>query len=102
MLASAPLASHWQSGDGLANFDFDRIKASLLLVHHAQDTCPPTPYAAALALTGRYPLKTVKDAEASRIFASSSGSAHHFAGHEAETVDGILDWVRRSRWPDGR
>lgn len=83
-----------RGGFGLAGFDYARIAAPLLLVHHVDDTCHATPYHAARALAKAYPLVSVKGGREPKSGPCDPFSPHGFFGKEAETVRAITDWMR--------
>ncbi|MDP2107865.1 MAG: alpha/beta hydrolase, partial [Rhodocyclaceae bacterium] len=59
----APAA--WQSlhDSNLSDFDFAQISVPLLIVHHVDDRCVATPFAAAAKFIGKYPFITVRGGE---------------------------------------
>lgn len=98
VLVNGRLVKHWFGGDGLATFDFGRLKAKLLLVHHAKDDCTVTRYEGAKALAERYPLITVDDPNVSAS-GGCNGGTHNMTGKDKESVDAILNWVKGATWP---
>jgi hypothetical protein len=83
-----------KGGTGLAGFDFKRIQAPLLLVHHVDDACRVTPYAGAQALAGSYPLISVRGGDAPRSDPCEAFAAHGYLGVEAPTVLAITQWIK--------
>ena len=91
-----------RSGPGLSGFDYTRIKAPVLLVHHAEDGCSVTPYREAqkLAEAREYPLITVKGGEPARSDPCEAFSAHGYLGREKETVEAISNWIVHKPYRD--
>jgi pimeloyl-ACP methyl ester carboxylesterase len=78
---------------GLSDFDLGSIRAPVLLVHHVDDECGVTPYAAARALAERYPLISVSGGLRPQSGPCQAMSSHGFLGREAETVREIVNWM---------
>ena len=83
----------------LASFDWAKIRARLLFVHHVDDGCAATPYREAAKLEKRYPLVTVRGGKAPSGPACEPFSQHGFYGKEAETVDAIAAWMLGKPFP---
>jgi len=98
VLSSSVLRSS-RGGAGLAGFDDRSIRTPLLLVHHVDDACPVTPYAAAQALSSRYPLISVHGGDPPRSDACEPFSAHGYVGVEAATVSAISHWMLGLDYP---
>ena len=77
----------------LRGFDYARIKAPLLFVHHREDACEHTSYASAAKVAPRYALVSVKGGKPAESSACEPFSAHGFYGVEAQTVDAIAAWM---------
>jgi len=77
----------------LRGFDYSRIAAPLLFVHHREDDCEHTPYASAAALASRYPLISVSGGKPPESSGCEPLSAHGYFGREAQTVDAIAAWM---------
>lgn len=77
----------------LRGFDYSRIKAPLLFVHHRDDACEHTPYASAARLAPRFALVSVRGGKPAESHACEPFSAHGFYGVEAQTVDAIAAWM---------
>ena len=77
----------------LRGFDYARIKAPLLFVHHRDDACEHTPYASAAKLASRYALVSAKGGKPAESHACEPFSAHGFYGVEAQTIDAIAAWM---------
>jgi hypothetical protein len=77
----------------LRGFDYARIKAPLLFVHHRDDACEHTPYVSAAKLAPRYALVSVKGGKPAESPACEPLSAHGFYGVEAPAVDAICAWM---------
>lgn len=100
-------SSLFYSGSGrnprpvLAGFNWARIKAPLLFVHHEDDGCGATPYREAARVT-RYPLValiTVRGGKPPESGPCDPRSSHGFFGREAETVDAIAAWMLGKPFP---
>jgi pimeloyl-ACP methyl ester carboxylesterase len=85
------VAAH--SGQGLSGFDFTTIRAPVLFVHHADDSCNVTPYRNAKALAAKFPLITVHGGDAPRSDPCEAFSAHGYLGRERETVEAMVNWM---------
>jgi hypothetical protein len=83
----------------LRGFDYARIKAPLLFVHHRDDACEHTPYASAAKLTPRYALVSVKGGKPAESAPCEPLSAHGYYGREAQTVDAIAAWMQKKPFP---
>ena len=76
-----------------------RITDPVLMVHHSEDACYVTTYAAARAIFEVIPASTRKDfitvsgGDPPRSRACGAQSAHGFLGMERETVTAIVDWM---------
>lgn len=84
---------------GLSAFDFNRIGARVLLVHHRDDECRVTPYSGARMLAQRYPLVTVLGGDPPRSDPCQALSAHGFLGREEKTVAAIALWMLGKPYP---
>ncbi len=83
-----------KGGAGLSGFNFKAIKSPLLLVHHVQDTCFVTPYAAAKKLAASYPLVTVRGGEPAQSEPCEAFSPHGYLGVEGPAVAAMVQWMR--------
>lgn len=83
-----------REGAGLAGFDFEKIKAPLLFVHHVDDGCRQTPYHRAKALSDKYPLISVHGGKDAQSGPCEPFAAHGYYGKEEATVDAIVNWMR--------
>lgn len=88
-----------RGGAGLSGFDYEKIKAPLLFVHHVEDGCRVTPYSAAKALSERYPLISVHGGKPAASGPCDPFSAHGYYGVESATVDAIVHWMLGSPYP---
>jgi len=90
-----------RAGPGLSGFDYTKIKAPVLLVHHAEDGCKFTPYheARRLAEARQYPLITVSGGKSPTSDPCEAFSAHGYLGKETETVDAIVNWMLKKPYP---
>ncbi|HEX5023583.1 MAG TPA: alpha/beta hydrolase [Candidatus Binatia bacterium] len=84
-----------EPGQGLSRFDFSTITVPLLFVHHVSDQCASTPYGEAARLSERYPLITVFGGASPRSGPCDAFSQHGFLGKESETVEEIVNWMRK-------
>ena len=91
-----------RSGPGLSGFDFAKISAPVLLVHHVEDTCGVTPYREAqkLADARRYALVSVKGGLPPTSDACEPFSPHGYLGKEKETVEAITNWILKKPYRD--
>ncbi len=101
IVLSSTLLVGSRRGPGLSKFDYSRIKAPVLLVHHAEDGCNVTPYhnARSLADKLRYPLITVNGGNPPTSEPCEAQSAHGYLGKEMETVDAIVKWMLKKPYP---
>ncbi len=85
-----------RSGEGLSGFDFGTLKTPTLFVHHRDDNCRVTPYAAVrdLAAKYRFPLVTVTGSSDTSGPACQAYSAHGFRGRETQVAAAIMQWVK--------
>jgi hypothetical protein len=90
-----------EPGTGLSRFDFGRLKAPTLLVHHHEDACPTTPYAdaASLAKKSSFALVSVAGGAPATSGPCEPMSAHGFLGHETETVGAVVNWMLKRPYP---
>jgi pimeloyl-ACP methyl ester carboxylesterase len=91
-----------RSGPGLSGFDYAKISAPVLLVHHVEDTCGVTPYREAqkLAEARRYALVSVKGGLPATSDACEAFSAHGYLGKEKETVEAVANWMLKKPYRD--
>ena len=91
-----------KSGPGLSGFDYAKISAPVLLVHHADDTCFVTPHREAqkLAESRRYPLISVRGGLPATSDPCEAFSAHGYLGKEKETVEAIVNWMLKKPYRD--
>ncbi len=84
-----------RGGPGLSGFDFARISAPVLIVHHAEDSCSVTPMREArkTAESRNYPLISVSGGKPATSDACEAFSAHGYLGKEPETVEAIVNWM---------
>ncbi|HEX7635755.1 MAG TPA: alpha/beta fold hydrolase [Noviherbaspirillum sp.] len=80
-------------GPGLAGFNFDRIQAPLLFVHHRRDACKVTPPSGAESMSGRFTVAFVDGGAGKEGGGCGPFSAHGYLGREKETVDTISNWI---------
>lgn len=77
----------------LASFDWAKIRAPLLFVHHVDDGCAATPYLEAARVGKRFPLVSVEGGSPAQSGPCEPFSQHGFLGREAATVDAIAAWM---------
>lgn len=99
VLSSSVFTSSNGGGLGLALFDYGSIRAPLLFVHHVDDSCPVTPYAAAAKLAARYPLISVSGGDPPKSDACEPFSPHGYYGVEAPTVAAMSRWMLGLDYP---
>lgn len=93
LTSSVFLAGLRRGGYGLSGFDFGKIKAPLLFVHHRDDGCGSCPYSEAQRLGNAYALITVRGGKPAESGPCAPLSAHGYFGKEAETVTAIKSWI---------
>jgi len=84
---------------GLSGFDFSSIRVPLLFVHHVDDGCDYTPYAAAKRLADRYPVVSVSGGLPPQSKPCDAMTPHGFLGREADAVDAIAKWMLKQPYP---
>lgn len=89
----APASWRYLSDSNLSNFDFSRISAPLLVVHHVDDKCVATPYSAAEKLAGRYPFISVRGGDPVQDNGCGPRGPHGFLGREAPVAAEIKNWM---------
>jgi hypothetical protein len=77
----------------LRGFDYGAIRTPLLFVHHREDGCEHTPYAAAERLAARHDLVSVSGGKPPESGPCDPFSAHGYFGVEGPTVDAIAGWM---------
>jgi pimeloyl-ACP methyl ester carboxylesterase len=82
-----------RSPPGLGGFDFARIKARLLFVHHRDDACLASPYSGARRIGERFALITVHGGDPPRAEPCQALTPHGFLGQEKKTVQAIANWM---------
>lgn len=93
VFAAAPASWRMLHDPNLSDFDFARIQAPLLIVHHVDDRCVATPYSAAAKLADRYPLMVVRGGEPVRDNGCGPMGPHGFLGREAAVAAEIRNWM---------
>lgn len=97
--ASQPGPQVPSAGPGLSKVDFAALKSTLLLVHHAKDTCPVAPFAATAPVSAQFPMVTVHDSgtESKEPFCGPGGG-HWFTGNERAVGQEVLNWLSGKAW----
>ena len=80
-------------GAGLSSFDFSTIKVPVLLVHHRDDRCRPSPYAGVERLAKQFPLVSVSGGDPPQTDSCEPLSPHGYFGREIPTTQAIKDWM---------
>jgi pimeloyl-ACP methyl ester carboxylesterase len=93
VFAAAPASWRLLHDPNLSDFDFARIQAPLLIVHHVDDRCVATPYSAAEKLAGRHPLIVVSGGEPVRDNGCGPLGPHGFLGREEAVAAEIMNWM---------
>jgi hypothetical protein len=88
-----------RNNSGVAGFDFSKIRAPLLFVHHRDDACGVCPYSGAARLADRFPLISVSGGQPPESDPCEPLSAHGYFGKEAETVAAISQWITGKPFP---
>lgn len=87
---------HTSSLRGIASFDGRRYGNRHLVVHHRQDGCRATPYAAAESSQARYGTELITMEGGISVGNPCEPYAHHgYNGIERETAAAIKRWIRR-------
>ncbi|MGH7830540.1 MAG: alpha/beta hydrolase [Candidatus Binatia bacterium] len=89
-----------EKGPGLSQFDFADIKVPLLFVHHVGDQCHVTPFGEAARLAEKYPPISVFGGLPPQSEECDALSAHGFFGKESETIEEIVNWMRKRPFRD--
>lgn len=77
----------------LKDFDFSTIAAPMLIVHHVDDRCVATPYAAAEKLAGQFPFIAVRGGDPVQDNGCGPRGPHGFLGREAPVATEIKNWM---------
>lgn len=86
-------------GPGLSELNLGSLKSPVLIVHHAQDACPPTPLAAAEKASEKLPMiKVSGSVEASSGPPCGPGTNHWFVGMEKATGEQVVNWLTGKSW----
>lgn len=91
VLTSSLFGERWHPV--LSAFDWSRVKAPLLLVHHREDRCPATPYSEAQRLSATLPLVSVRGGKPAESGPCEPLAAHGYYGREAQTIDAMCRWM---------
>lgn len=89
----APASWRFLSDSNLSDFDFSKIAAPLLVVHHVDDKCVATPYSAAEKLAGKYPFIAVRGGDPVQDNGCGPKGPHGFLGREAAVATEIKNWM---------
>jgi hypothetical protein len=89
----APSSWRYLSDSNLSDFDFSKISAPLLIVHHVDDKCVATPYSAAEKLAVRYPFISVRGGVPVQDNGCGPRGPHGFLGREAQVAAEIRNWM---------
>ena len=99
VVLTATLIRGTQTQQGLSGFDFSTIKPPLLFVHHVDDGCVVTPYAAVKQRAGSHPFITVYGGSPPQSNPCGAMSQHGFLGQENSTVGAIVRWMQKQPYP---
>jgi hypothetical protein len=87
---------HTSSMSGISFFDAGKYRNRQLIVHHRQDSCSVTPFAAAQAAHDKYGTELlVMEGGISAGDACQAFAHHGYNGIEKETAEAIKKWVRQ-------
>jgi hypothetical protein len=86
----------WES---LVGFDFKAVKAPLLFVHHRNDGCQATPYAAAARMAEGFPLVSVEGGLAPKSGPCAPFAPHGYYGMESRVIDAMAAWMLKQPFP---
>ena len=95
ILTSSVFAST-RLGPGLSDVRWSAYGGKLLWVHHAEESCPATPYreAQSFAKKSGAPLLTVRGGGPARGPACEPFNYHGYVGVERPTVEAMRNWVK--------
>lgn len=99
IVLSSSMAAPGAGWETIGSLDPAAVKVPLLFVHHRDDGCVATPYAAAAKLAEGFPLISVKGGLPARSIACEARSPHGYLGKEAQTVDAIAAWMLGKPFP---
>lgn len=83
-----------RGGVGLAGFDYGRIQAPLLFVHHVEDLCEATPFSGTARVEGRWPLVRARGGSAPRSGPCEPWAPHGYFGVEGPVLAAMVDWMQ--------
>jgi serine aminopeptidase S33 family len=86
-------------GTPMASFDWSKVKAPQLFVHHKDDPCELTRYSSVVARKGDIPLITVEGVTNPRGDACQAFTAHGFVGREKVVMTAVQDWIAERKSP---
>jgi hypothetical protein len=89
---------HTSSLQGIAGFNAKKYGNRHLVVHHRDDACRSTPFAAARASHDRYGSDFIAMEGGISVGDPCEPQAHHgYNGIEKETIDAIKKWIKQGR-----
>lgn len=87
------------TGAPMASFDWSKVEAPQLFIHHKDDPCELTRYASVQARKGASPLITVEGVVNPRGEACHAFTAHGFVGRERAVMTALHQWVTERKVP---
>jgi pimeloyl-ACP methyl ester carboxylesterase len=88
-----------RDGPALSTFNFASIKVPVLLVHHRDDACKPSPYWAVEHLARSWPLVSVTGGDPPQSGPCDPQSAHGYWGRDAAVAQAIKAWMLGQDFP---
>jgi pimeloyl-ACP methyl ester carboxylesterase len=88
-----------RDGQALSTFNFASIKVPVLLVHHREDGCKPTPYWAVERLGRSFALVSVSGGDPPQSGPCDPQSAHGYYGKDAQVAQAMKDWMLGRDFP---
>jgi alpha/beta superfamily hydrolase len=82
-----------RDGQALSTFNFASIKVPVLLIHHRDDGCKPSPYWAVERLAKSFPLVSVSGGDPPQSGPCDPQSPHGYFGRDAPVAKAMKDWM---------
>lgn len=98
VLIAGRLSKRFWFGDGLSQYDWNRIKSPLLMIHHRKDDCYATPYQGAEETARRVPrfeLLTINPEGSKATGGCSYEGTHNLVGQEMQVAEAIVTWAAK-------
>lgn len=98
-ILTSTLTQRDRDGQALSTFNFASIKVPVLLVHHRDDGCKPSPYWAVERLAKSFPLVSVSGGDPPQSGPCDSQSPHGYFGRDAPVAQAIKGWMLGRDFP---